>query len=144
MVTLKQLVEEQQFTGMSDIGVVKTFFDKNDMEEEGMELIYELTKIKVGKMKRDQDVVKTWTSALPSKYLYEKYDLDTADKLHNLELNYISHGSKLSKNYLEWAKENIPNIKMPQVYFRPLIEWLDDKGIRFKGEKPLEYKLFNK
>lgn len=144
MITLKQLVEEQKYTEMSDIAVIKTFFIMNDMEEDGMDLIHELTKSKVEKLKREQDIVKTWASALPSKYLYQNYDLDIADKLHNLELYYISYGCELSEKYLEWAKENIPNIKMPQVYFRPLIEYLDNKDIRFKGEKPLEYKMFNR
>ena len=142
MMTLKQLVEEQKWNGMSDIQVIKTFFDLNDMEEEGMDLIHELTKIKVEKLKRKERIVKEWTSYLPSKYLYENYDLDIADNLHTLELDYLSHGCELSKNRLEWAKENIPNIELPTVYFRPLIEWLDNKGIRFKGEEPIKNKAF--
>lgn len=142
MVTLAQLVEEQKFTEMSDIGVIKTFFDKNNMEEEGMELIHELTKTKIAKMKHRERVVKEWTSYLPSKYLYENYDLDIADRLHTLELDYLSNGCELSASRLEWAKENIPNIKMPYVYFQPLVEYLDSKDIRFKGEKPIEDKMF--
>ena len=85
-----------------------------------------------------------WTSHLPSKYLYENYDLDTADRLHNLELDYLSHGCELSSCRLEWAKENIPNIKMPYFYFQPLVEYLDSKDIRFKGEEPIENKMFMK
>lgn len=144
MVTLKQLVEQQKFNEMSDMQIIKTFFDLNNMEEEGMDLIHELTKIKVGKLKNYQRIIKEWTSYLPSKYLYENYDLDIADRLHVLELDYLSNGCELSGSRLEWAKENIPNIKMPQVYFRPLIEYLDDKGVRFKGEKPIENKIFMK
>ena len=142
MITLKQLVDEQNFTGLSDIEVIRKFFVLNDMEEEGMNLIHTLTKSKVEKLKHKNRVVEEWTSHLPSKYLYENYDLDTADGLHTLELDYLSHGCELSDSRLAWARENIPNIKMPQVYFRPLIEYLDDKGIRFKGEKPLEHKTF--
>ena len=142
MVTLKQLVENQKWDGMSDIQVIKTFFELNDMEEEGMDLIHALTKSKIAKLNHRQRVVKEWTSYLPSKYLYEHYDLDIADRLHTLELDYLSNGCELSDKRLEWAKENIPNIKMPQVYFQPLIEYLDDKDIRFKGEKPIEYKRF--
>lgn len=134
MVTLEQLVKEQKWNGMSDIQIIKTFFDLNDMEEEGMEIIHELSKTKINKLKHERRVVREWTSYLPSKYLYENYDLDTADKLHALELDYLSNGCELSKNRLEWAKENIPNIKMPDVYFRPLIEWMEDKGIKFKGK----------
>lgn len=144
MVTLEQLVKEQKYNEMSDIQVIKTFFDMNNMEEEGMDLIVELSKTKIGKLKRKEDIVLMWSSYLPSKYLYENYDLETADKLHTLELDFISHGCKLSKGRLEWARENVPNIERPQVYFNPLIEWLDDKGIRFKGEKPNKDKMFIK
>ena len=143
MVTLEQLVKEQKWNGMSDIQIIKTFFDMNNMEEDGMDLITELSKTKVEKLKRKERMVKEWTSYLPSKYLYENYDLDIADKLHTLELDYLSHGCKLSEKRLEWAKENISNIERPKVYFNPLVEWLDDKGIRFKGEKPIENKMFD-
>ena len=79
MITLEQLVGEQKLTGMSDIGIIKTFLDLNDMEEEGMELIHELTKSKVEKLKRKQRQVEEWTSYLPSRYLYENYDFDTIE-----------------------------------------------------------------
>ena len=39
MVTLEQLVKEQKWNGMSDIQVIKTFFEVNDMEEDGIEII---------------------------------------------------------------------------------------------------------
>ena len=142
MVTLEQLVKEQKWNDMTDIQIIKTFFDKNNMEEEGMDLITELSKIKVEKLKHKERMVKEWTSYLPSKYLYENYDLDIADRLHALELDYLSNGGELSKSRLEWAKENLPNIELPKCYFNPLIEWLDNKGIRFKDEKPIEKKMF--
>lgn len=142
MVTLAQLVEDQKWNGMSDTQVIIAFFDKNDVEEEGIQLITELSKIKVEKLKRKERMVKEWTSYLPSKYLYENYSLDIADKLHTLELDYLSNGGELSKSRLEWAKENLPNIELPKCYFNPLIEWLDNKGIRFKDEKPIEKKMF--
>ena len=134
MVTLEQLVKEQKYNEMSDIGVIRTFFNLNDMEEEGVELIYELSKAKIEKLKRERRITREWTSHLPSKYLYENYELDIADRLHTLELDYLSHGCKLSEKRLEWAKENVPNIERPQVYFNPLVEWLESKDIRFKGE----------
>ena len=137
-------MDEQKLTGLSDIGVIRTFFDLNDMEEEGMDLIQELTKRKVEKLKRRQRQVEEWTSHLPSKYLYENYDLEVADRLHTLELDYLSHGCELSSGRLNWAKENIPNIEKPFLYFQPLIEYLDSKDIRFKGEEPIENKIFMK
>ena len=134
MVTLEQLVKEQKWNGMSDIQIIKTFFELNDMEEEGMDMIHKLSKTKINKLKCERKVVREWTSYLPSKYLYENYDLDIADMLHTLELDYVSNGCNLSQKRMEWARENIPNIKMPKVYFRPLIDWMEDKGIVFKSK----------
>ena len=141
MVTLKQLVNEQRWSDMTDIQIIKAFFDLNDMEEEGMDLISELSKKKIEKLKRKERIINDWLSYLPSKYLYENYDLDIADMLHVLELDYLLNGCELSKNRLKWAKENVPNIVRPEVYFNPLVEWLDDKGIRFKGEERIENKI---
>lgn len=132
MVTLKELTDVQVLTDMSDIEIIKTFLNMNNMEEEGIDLITELSKIKIEKLKRKEDMVIMWSSHLPSKYLYEEYDLETADRLHTLELDYISHGGELSKKRLEWASENVPNILRPEVYFNPLVDWLKNKGIEFK------------
>ena len=134
MVTLEQLVKEQKLFDMTDIQVIKMFFALNDVEEEGIELITELSKAKIEKLKRKKQMVEDWTSYLPSKYLYENYDLDTADELHRLELDYLSHGCELSESRLEWARKNVPNITRPQAYFNPLIDYLEEKGIRFKDK----------
>lgn len=133
MVTLKELIYEQKMTGLSDIQIIEMFLTLNDMEEEGMELIHELTKSKIEKLKYKHRRVEEWASYLPSKYLYENYDLDTADWLHTLELDYLVNGGELSKSRLEWARENVPNIIRPQVYFNPLVEWLEGKDVRFKS-----------
>lgn len=132
MVSLKELVEEQKCNGMTDIQVITSFFALNDLEEEGLDLIQELTKSKIKKMKQKHQMAKEWASYLPSKYLYENYDLNTADKLHALEINFLVNGGELSSNFLKWAKENIPSIIKPEVYFNPLVDWLESKDIRFK------------
>ena len=133
MATLEQLVQKQKLFDMTDIQVIKMFFSINDLEEEGVELITELSKAKIEKLKHRKQMVEDWTSYLPSKYLYENYDLEMADKLHALELDFISHGCELSESRLAWARENVPNIIRPQAYFNPLIDYLEEKGIRFKA-----------
>lgn len=134
MITLKQLLDIKSFTGAeaSDIEIIKAYFIENDLEEEGMELIHNLTKSKIEKMKRRQHMAEEWVSRLPSKYLYENYDLETADTLHKLELDYLSNGGELSNARLEWAREIVPNIKKPEVYFFPLVDWLEERGIKFQ------------
>ena len=132
MVSLKKLMDEQKLIGISDMQIIKQFFSINDLEEEGIDLMRELMVSRIEKMKRKHRLAEEWVSYLPSKYLYENYDLDTANKLHNLELDFLSHDGELSESRLEWAKENVPNILEPKTYFVPLIEWMNNKGIRFK------------
>ena len=132
MTTLKELVANQNLTGHTDIQIIKAFFTLNDMEEEGMDLFYALTKSKIAKLNHRQYIVEEWVSHLPSTYLYENYDLETADMLHRLELDYLSNGEELSDWSLKWAQENISNIISPECYFVPLVHWLEKRGIKFK------------
>ena len=135
MTTLKELVDEQRLNGFSDVDVIKQFFTLNDVEEQAIDLISELSKSKVRKLKRKNYMAEEWVTILPSKYLYEKYDLDVADRLHMMELDFLMNGGELSKKKLKWAKENVPNIKEPNPYFRPLIDYLEENGIKFKERK---------
>ena len=134
MITLEDLIKKQKYSGMSDMQVIRTFFEMNDLEEEGMDLITKLSKSAIEKLKCKERMVKEWFSKLPSMYLYENYDLEIADSLHNLELDFISNGGELSDGWFEWAKENLPEINRPKIYFNPLVEWLNAKGINFKEE----------
>ena len=132
MTTLKELVDDQKWNGFSDVEVIKQFFVLNNMEEQAIDLISELSKSKVRKLKRKNYMAEEWITMLPSAELYKMYDLKTADRLHMLELDYLVNGGELSENKLKWAKENVPNIKEPNPYFRPLIDYLEEKGIKFK------------
>lgn len=133
MITLKELVDNQKWNDATDIQVIKAFFELNDLEEDGIDIISNLAKSKINKIKNRYTIAETWICMLPSKYLYENYDLDIADHLHMLELNFLISGGELSVSQLKWAKENIPNIKEPQAYYRPLIDWLEKKEIQFKS-----------
>ena len=135
MITLKELVQEQTWNDMTDIQIIKAYFELNDLESSGIDIISELTKSKINKIKNKYETAETWVCMLPSKYLYENYSLDIADRLHRLELDYLMNGGELSDKQLKWAKDKIPNIKMPKCYFQPLFVWLEEKGIKFKNEK---------
>lgn len=134
MVTLRELVKNQKWNDLTDLQIIRVFFEMNNLEEEGIDLISCLTQSKINKIKNKYAMAETWICMLPSKYLYENYDLDTANRLHMLELNYLINGGKLPKSQLKWATENVPNIKRPEVYFNPLVEWLEKKNVRFKDE----------
>lgn len=134
MKALKDYIELQKFTNMSDIEIITSYFIDNDIEEEAMEFLHNLAKAKIEKMRRRQDIIKTWAYTIPSEYLYQKYSERTATMLHRIELDYIVNG-EVTGQRLEWAKENFPNMKMPEVYFMPCVDWLEEHGIKFKGEQ---------
>lgn len=131
MKELKDYIELQKFTGMNDMEIITSYFIDNDIEEKGMELSHNLAKAKIEKMRDRINVVKTWTYTLPSSYLYENYSVEIATMLHRIELDYVVNG-EVTNNRLEWAKENFPNIKMPEVYLFPCVDWLEERGIKFK------------
>lgn len=134
MKTLKDYIELQELTNMSDIEIITSYFIDNDIEEEAMELSHNLAKAKIEKMRCRQDIIKTWAYTIPSEYLYQKYSERIATMLHRIELDYIVNG-EVTGQRLEWAKENFPNMKMPEVYFMPCVDWLEEHGIKFKGEQ---------
>lgn len=135
MITLKELVQEQAWNNETDLQIINAYFELNDLEADGIDIISKLTKSKINKIKNKYAVAETWVCMLPSKYLYENYSLDIADRLHGLELDYLMNGCELSDKQLKWAKENASNILEPEAYFQPLIRYLEENGIKFKERK---------
>ena len=70
MKTLKEYIDIQRFTGMSDIEIITSYFIDNDIEEEAMELSHNLAKAKIEKMKHRQGIIKTWAYTIPSESQY--------------------------------------------------------------------------
>ncbi|MGN1175886.1 MAG: hypothetical protein ACI4S1_10550 [Roseburia sp.] len=132
MKALKDYIELQKLTGMSDIEIITSYFIDNDIEEEAMEILHNLAKTKIEKMKNRHNIITSWTYTIPSEYLYKKYSLEVATMLHRIELDYIVNG-EVTGQRLEWAKENFPTMKMPDVYFMPCVDWFEQQGINFKG-----------
>lgn len=134
-VSLKELVEWQKLTNASDLQLIREFLIENDLEEESAQMITDLLKSRIEKIKNKHRMCEEWASYLPSEYLYENYDLETASFLHHLELNFLSFGGELNSQALNTAKERVPKIKRPKVYFNPLVEWLEKQGVEFIKEE---------
>lgn len=131
MKTLKEYIELQKLTGMSDMEIIISYFIDNDIEEEAMEVSHQLAKSKIQKVKHRMNYIREWAYYIPSEYIYKNYSLDIATRLHKIELDFIVNG-EVTGARLEWAKENFPNIELPKVYFVPCVDWLEKQGIKFK------------
>lgn len=124
MITLKELVDLQKFNHADDIALIRTWFCENDKESEGIELITELSKSKIEKMDRQLTYIKTWLPNVPSVWSSNnKLSGDDVDRLNRI-IRYHIIGSDLPQSLLDWAKENIPNMNIPDIIFIPMVEWL--------------------
>ena len=129
---LRQILE--RYEGVySDRDIIVEYFVQNNMEYEAMDLLISLAKNKAQKAERELNYIKTW---IPNKVDMTNYcsSKEVGENLNRIITCQIC-GFELSNDLLEWAKENIPNMEVPEVCFQDTIKWLKEKyGIEFKEE----------
>ncbi len=137
--TLKELLIQYGNTTdpVKEADIIKRWFVENDFEDVGLSMIPSLSAHKIKKLQDKLSFAQSW---LPSKIdvnCNEEFDNDklTADMLNN-NITYCMLSMPLPDDIVEWAKENIPNINVPRVFFMPTVKYLKDRyNIEFK-DKP--------
>lgn len=134
MIKLRELLDK--YEGFySDKDIILKYFVQNNMEYEGMDLLISLAKNRVSKVEKELDYIKSW---IPVKIDMTKvHGYKGVGENLNQIITYQICGFELPNDLLEWAKENIPNMKIPLFMFMDTVKWLKEKyGIKFKdGEK---------
>lgn len=134
MIKLRELLDK--YEGFyDDKEIIVEYFVRNNMEYEGMSLLISLAKRKTQKVQNELDYIKSW---IPVKIDMTKvYGCKEVGESLNQIITYQICGFELPNDLLEWAKENIPDMELPQLMFMDTVKWLKEKyGIRFKdGEK---------
>ena len=124
--TLKELVENAKFTQESDLKIIERWFCENNMESVGLELISKLAETQLNKVKTRLEYAQCW--------------IPCVDRTKDRHLDLLQQYCILDKNLedspvlYEWAKDNVPNMEVPKIYFVPTLEYLKKYGISFKGE----------
>lgn len=133
MIPLKTIVE-MFGNSLSDIRLIQEWFTQNNQEAAGLELVSKLAQSQLNKVERKYDYARTW---IPVKVDMRDVcqDKDVGEKLNKL-IDYQILGVPIPDNLLMWAKETIPAMKMPPLFFMDTAKWLDERfGIKFKGEE---------
>lgn len=133
MIPLKTIVE-MFGNSLSDIRLIQEWFTQNNQEAAGLELVSKLAQSQLNKVERKYDYARTW---IPVKVDMRNVcqDKDVGEKLNKL-IDYQILGVPIPDNLLMWAKETIPAMKMPPLFFMDTAKWLDERfGIKFKGEE---------
>ena len=134
---LAEYILRQKITGESDLEIIYLWFVDNDLEADGIELLAGLSKSKIEKLDAVLNNARVWIPNNPN-----PTDKDGNRYPELIERNliriiqYFQLQMDLPDTILEWAKEKIPTIYEPSIFFRPAQDWLEAKyGIKFKGVK---------
>ena len=139
MIKLRELLDKYEGVYI-DKEIIVEYFVQNNMEYEGMNLLISLARNKAQKVQDELDYIKSW---MPNKVDMTKVHSckEVGENLNQI-ITYQICGFELPNELLEWAKENIPNMELPQLMFRDTIKWLKEKyGIEFKDSRKYKYWL---
>lgn len=137
MITLKGLIEKFGNT-LTDMQLIEEWFIRNNQEAEGLKLVTELAQSQLNKVERKYDYARTW---IPVKVDMSDVcrDKDVARKLDKI-INCQILGLELPNDLLKWARDTIPTMKMPSLFFMDTAKWLDERfGIKFKDGGKYSY-----
>ena len=129
MKTLKELVEWQKMTDLSDLQIIRMWLIENNMEIEGLSIIADLAESKANKLQDTLNNARAWLPILPdleksNQGLLTKEQADILQKIITIFL--LGMDLKESGLY-SWAEKEIPKMKCPTIIFVPCVKWLKEK-----------------
>ena len=141
--TLKELLIQYGNTTdpVKEAEIIERWFVENDFEDLGLSMIARLSAKKIKKLQDKLSFAQSW---LPSKIdvnCNEEFanDKSTADMLNHI-VTYCMLSMPLPDSVLDWAKANIPNINVPQIFFMPTVKYLKERyNIEFKDKPHWEF-----
>lgn len=137
--TLSYLVERNKIVKLPDLELIKEWFIENNLEEEGIKLLADLSYSKITKLETSLNSIRNYDLSLIDvrqnlKNEPEKYSEEVADKLTMLERAGLLNLDLRQYDFLyDWAKENIHKINAPKVYYIPTLHYLASYNIYFKN-----------
>lgn len=132
--SLKDLVIEQSMTGEEDIEIVYRWFVENNKQLDGIKLMTELAESATNVLTNKLEYIKLWMSNLPDMVYYSD-DKEIVAKLNLIQrLGILDYDLNNYTHVLNWAKENIPNMKEPAMFYQPVKTYLAKYDIRFKND----------
>ena len=131
MKTLKQMVNENLFHE-DDIQIIQRYFTENNLEQLGLEIISKLAASQLNKVQQGYDYARTWIPNMID--MKEVCGKEVGDKFNKIFQYYLLDlDLKNAKSLYEWAKSEIPKMKMPELFFLPALEYLKKYNIEFNN-----------
>lgn len=142
MITLKELVDRQKFTGEDDTQLIATWYLENDMALEGIRVISKLAQDKIEDDKYlYEGTFQRFEMYGATENLIEEFGLKDGCRMDNAIKNFIACNGKRDDFFehypsaKKWLAEFVPTQKLPLVFWLEFREYLHKQGIYFKDEK---------
>ena len=117
--------------------IIEEWFVENDFEDVGLAMIPRLSARKLAKVQQKLNFAQSWIPSKVDLNLNEEFanDKPTADML-NAITTYCMLSMELPTSILEWAREHVPTMNTPKIFFLPAAKYLKENyNIAFK-DKP--------
>ena len=116
--------------------IIEEWFTENDFEDVGLAMITRLSSNKLAKVQKQLDFARSWIPNKVDLNINEEFanNKATADILNRIT-TYCMLSMELPTEILEWAKEYIPKMNVPKIFFMPAAKYLKERyGIEFKNK----------
>ena len=124
--TLKELLIQYGNTTdpVQEAEIIERWFVENDLEDLGLSMIARLSAKKIKKLQDKLSFAQSWIPSKIDVNCNKEFANDklTADMLNHI-ITYCMLSMPLPDDIYEWAKENIPNINVPRLFFILLVRW---------------------
>ena len=131
-IKLSDYAKEMEAFGEDPLYIIQEYIKAKGKEIEALGMVVALAVNKSKKVEAQLNYARSW---IPNKIdlarANKNVTADQAKLLDRLTDIYLL-GMDIPSQYLDEVKATIPQMKMPQFIFVPMVEWLRDKyGIRF-------------
>lgn len=140
--SLKEMVEMYSYY-MSDIDIIRHYFADNEIEDEAIKMISDLSSNAIKRKREGLRMVSSHALMISSNFGYiQKCYGENAQDMLDIMMWYIttvmvSEEEPEIPESITNIMEKIPCINMPNgaMFFQPCLEWLHNKGVYFKNER---------
>lgn len=135
-VKLSEYARAMEAFGEEPLYIIQEYLKATGQEIEALGMVVTLAANKSNKIEAQLNYARSW---IPNKIdlvkSNKKITIDQAKLLDRMTDIFLL-GMDIPPQYLEEVKTAIPQMKMPQFVFVPMVEWLREKyGIRFMDEE---------
>lgn len=136
-IKLSDYAREMEAFGEDPLYIIQEYLKATGKEIEALGMVVALATNKSNKIEGQLNYARSWLPNVIDLARANKNVTPCQAKMLDKLLTFFLLGMDIPSQYLDEVKATIPQMKMPQFIFVPMVEWLRDKyGIKFmEGEK---------